>query len=130
MDMLLAAYLGDLPNLPPEGQESRLDWDELPDYPTTRALGAIVHLVCHVEGSLAEVNEEALQEIYEMESVMGMEVYEKFLDVGNNIEKTVDIRSDSGWVHLANDDAEQFQRDYNRIVELMPQMFSVVETLG
>ena len=45
--------------------------------------------------------------------------------LSNLIEKTIDIRSDSGWAHLMNDDEEEFQRDYNRLIELQKEMFEV-----
>ena len=124
LDMLLAALLGDLPDLPMETEHLRLPWDELPELPMTRACGAVVHLVCFQEGELIEINRAVLEEIESLPSVYAMEVYDHF-EVGSHIEKTVDIRSDSGWVHLINEDEEQFKRDYDRIVELMPQMFTV-----
>jgi hypothetical protein len=40
---------------------------------------------------------------------------------------TIDIRTDAGWVQIVNDDKEAFQRDYERIVELMPELFIVAE---
>jgi hypothetical protein len=71
-----------------------------------------------------EIKQNILDEINGLPSVYAMEVYDYF-EPGSRIEKTVDIRSDSGWVHLINDDEDQFQEDYNRIVELMPEMFLV-----
>ena len=60
-----------------------------------------------------------------MESVCDLQVYNSFLEIGRKIMPTVDIRSDAGWAHMMNDDREAFIRDYNRIVELMPQLFFV-----
>lgn len=124
-DMLLAAYLGGQPvhAYPPSGESQRLDWDSLPDVPSLRAHGAMVHLVNSVNGTLTEVKVQHLNEIQNMESVLEIEVYPDFLDVGGTIFPTVDIRSDAGWVQLINDDPSVFQRDYNRIVELMPHLF-------
>jgi hypothetical protein len=65
-----------------------------------------------------------MEELENLPSVLALEIYDHF-SVGNKIGKTIDIRSDSGWVHLMNDDEEQFIADYNRIVELMPLMFIV-----
>ncbi len=124
LDMLLASLLGDLPDLPLETEGMRLPWDELPQLPTTRAFAAVVHLVCFDEGTLVAINHDVLEEIHNLPSVVAMEVYDSF-EVGTYIEKTVDIRSDSGWVHIIHEDEEQFQSDYDRIVELMPQMFVV-----
>lgn len=124
LDMLLAAYLGDDINLPKDTEDLRLDWDSLPNLSQPRAFAAIVHLVSYVEGEVVAVNEHALEEIGNLPSVLAMEIYDHF-SVGNTIAKTIDIRSDSGWVHLMNDDEDQFITDYNRIVELMPTLFIV-----
>lgn len=118
MDMVLSAYLGDN-----DGQG--LPWDEVPTLPKTRALGAIVHFVSHVEGKISRIRYDILEEMEELTSVMAFFVYPQFMEVGNNIKKTVDIRSDTGWAHLMNDDADEFQRDYDRLVELMEKMFEV-----
>jgi len=124
LDMLLSAYLGDEPDLPPDKEDMRLVWSNLPDLPVSRAYGAIVHLVCHVEGVIVEVHENVIEEIKCLPSVVAIEVYPEF-SVGSHVERTINIRSDSGWVHLISDDEDQFQQDYNQIVELMPLMFSV-----
>ena len=124
LDMLLAAYLGDGKDLPEESEHLRLEWESLPELSEPRAFAAIVHLVSYVEGEIIAINQEALEEIESLPSVLGMEIYDHF-GVGNIVRKTTDIRSDSGWVHLMNDDEEQFISDYNRIVELMPTIFIV-----
>ena len=124
LDMLLSAYLGGGPCVP-EQKEMCLEWSLLPDRPVLRAFGAMVHFVNHVQGTLIGVNEDALREIQAMESVLDLQVYNPFLELGKEIMPTVDIRSDAGWVQLINDDSEAFVRDYNRIVELMPILFFV-----
>lgn len=97
-DMLLAAFLGgeDPFMFPLEAESERLQWDLLPQNPSTRMKGAMIHLVNYANGTLNSVNEEALMEIQEMDSVMDLEVYPPFLDVGNIIRPTVDIRTDAG----------------------------------
>ena len=130
LDMLLAAYLGGAEEFPPNTEDKRLDWDGLPDLPVTRAYGAIVHLVSHSEGILAGLNIPALEEIEQMESVLAMELYPHYTAIGENIEKTVDIRTDSGWLHIMNDNPVNFKADYDRVVELMPHMFLVEEEGG
>lgn len=130
LDMLLAAYLGDADEFPPNTEHKRLVWDSLPDLPVTRAYGAIVHLVSHTEGTLTGINVQALEEIEEMSSVLAMELYPQYTTIGEHIEKTVDIRTDSGWLHIMNDDPNQFKSDYDRIVDLMPHMFAVDEDVG
>ena len=123
-DMLLAAYLGGEPPeaYPPGTEHLRLDWDTLPDLPSLRLYGAMVHLVNSVSGKLT--SHQHLDEIYNMESVLELEVYPEFLDIGNEISKTVDIRSDAGWCQIINDSTDALKRDYDRIVELMPQLFT------
>lgn len=129
LDMTLAAYLGgnDKSTYPSSGENTRIDWESLPDLPVTRAYGAVVHLVNFADGILVSVNKEALSEIQQMESVLEMEIYPSFLEVGSPIIPTIDIRTDAGWVQIVNDDKEAFQRDYERIVELMPELFIVEE---
>jgi hypothetical protein len=126
-DMLLAAYLGgNAPSsYPAEYEKQRIDWDLLPDIPSTRINGAMVHLVNYAGGTLTGVNEAALMEIQNLESVLDLEVYGSFLEMGNDITPTTDIRSDAGWVQLLNPDEEAFQRDFDRIIELMPTLFQV-----
>ena len=118
MDMVLAAYLGD-------NNGQGLPWDEVPTLPKTRALGAIVHFVSHVEGKISRIRYDILEEMEDLTSVMDFFVYPQFMEVGNEIKPTIDIRSDTGWAHLMNDDADEFQRDYDRLVERMEKMFEV-----
>ena len=127
LDMVLAAYLGDADDFPPNTEHKRLVWDELPDLPVSKTYGAIVHLVSHVEGTLVEVNDEALAEIEGLGSVLAMEVYPHCLKIGKKIKKTVDIRTDPGWCHIMSDDPERLKADYDRIVDLNPSLF-VVDT--
>lgn len=121
LDVLLAAYLGDLvTEYPPDTEHLRVDWDEVPDMPARVKRGAIVHLVSHAEGSVTEVV--GMEEINEMESVLAAEIYSTFR-AGGSATKTIDILSDAGWLHMMHEDEEQFQRDYDRVMELMPTMF-------
>ena len=119
LDLVLAAHLGD-------NTEEGLHWDSIPDMPTTRAHGAIVHCVSHVEGTISNIRYDVFQEMEDLSSVVDFHVYPQF-DVGNPIRKTVDIRSDTGWAHIMNDDEEEFRRDYDRLVELQKHMFEVEE---
>ncbi len=125
LDLLLSAYLGDDSNdLPIETEHLRLDWDEIPILSKPRAFAAIVHLVNYAEGEVVGFNEDVISEIENLPSVLAMEIYDHF-GIGNQIRPTIDIRSDSGWCHIMNDEEEQFIADYEKIVELMPQMFIV-----
>ena len=126
-DMLLAAYLGGKSegSYPAETANLRLDWGYLAPIPTKRMDAAMVHLSCFVDGKLLSINESALMEIQQMESVLDLEIYGFFLERGNQLKKTVDIRTDCGWVQMVNPDSEAFARDYDRIIELMPTFFEV-----
>ena len=125
LDLVLVAHLGDSDDDDNTHDQEGLQWDDVPVMPTTRAYGAIVHFVSHVEGTISCINYNVLDEVNSLPSVMDMHVYPQFLEVGNEIRKTVDIRSDTGWAHLMNDDEDEFQRDYERLVELMEKMFEV-----
>jgi ATP-grasp domain len=138
-DLLLAAYLGDSDSnenpirseYPPGTEDQRLSWDLLAEFPRNlKRRGAMVHLVNYQHGRLSHINEAALDEIQSMESVLNMEVYESFLELGQMITPTIDIRSDAGWVQLVNDDDDAFRRDYNRIIELMHIIFGVDEPMS
>jgi len=117
LDLLLAAYFASI-----HQNDAALTWDDVPNLPNTRAYGAIVHLVCHVNGRVVGLR--CLDEIQSMDSVMDIQIYHGFLP-GNFVQPTKDIRSDAGWIHLINPDQIHFQRDYNRILEIMPIMFQV-----
>lgn len=63
-----------------------------------------------------------------MESFAGIDVYADPANGGSGyVKKTIDIRSDAGWVRLVHDRAEVVERDYRRVVELMPTMYQVPE---
>lgn len=63
-----------------------------------------------------------------MESFAGIDVYADPAMAGSGImKKTIDIRSDAGWVRLVHSTAEVVERDYRRVVELMPTMYKVSE---
>lgn len=124
-DMLLAAYLddGEEDSYPPDTAHLRLDWDSLPEVPSLRMNGATAHLVSYASGRLKQVHIQHLDEINNMQSVLEMEVYPEYLTEGEEIRKTIDIRSDAGYVLMVNDDEDALRRDYERIVELMPLLF-------
>jgi len=125
LDMVLSAYLGDYVNEDDfeEIEEGiRLDWDLLPDFPSARICGAVIHLVCHVEGKVCSI--QGLEELENLESVRNYKIYDEF-EVGCEVSETIDIRTDAGWVHLMHDDYDQFWSDYKKIMNLMEEMFVV-----
>jgi len=98
-DVLLAAYFGRngndvaAENVPINSDKSRLEWDLIPDIPTTWMNAAMVHLVNSKDGTLRRVNDEALYEIEAMASVVDLEVYSEFLEVGRQIHPSSRPRS-------------------------------------
>lgn len=120
LDLTLAAYL-DAESSTRHSQA--LVWDSIPALPSTNACAAIVHFVSHVEGNISRIRFDVLDEINDLPSVMDVHIYPQFMEVGNPIQKTIDIRTDTGWAHLLNNDDEEFRRDYARLVELMEFMF-------
>jgi len=128
-EMLLAAYFGDDDDRDlgdDVNRDARVDWNLIPDYPSTLMTAAMVHLVNDKKGVLKRLNEDALYEIQSMRSVMDLEVYSNFLEPGIAVlEPTVDIKSDAGWIQMLHPDPEVFQEDYDRIMELMPTLFEV-----
>lgn len=110
-DMMLAAMFGE-----------EADWDVYPNRPTLRAFGCMVHLVNYAAKGRLLLNNH-LQDMVDLPSVLDCEVYEPFCTPGSFIEPTIDIKSDAGWAHLVNDNAEALQDDYDQIVAWMPDMF-------
>lgn len=114
LDMTLDSFLG-----------SEEDWDKYPDLPTLRAAGCMVHLVNYESGKL--VQNHHIGAINDMPSVLDFEIYSEFCTPGVEIKKTLDIKTDAGWVQLINDDRDNLEEDYKKIVDLMPTMFQVDE---
>jgi hypothetical protein len=109
------------------GHKQALTWDMVPDTPRLLSPGRIVHLSAGKEGTLRRINH--LEKIRKMESVVKVEVYEDVED-GKGITKTVDIRSEKGWIHMMHDDEELVEREYKVILELMETVFEVEEGNG
>ena len=128
-ELLLAAYFGDENDNeddPDVDKDARVDWNLIPDFPSTRMNAAMIHLVNDKKGTLKRLNEDALYEIQSMQSVFDLQVYPDFLEPGVSvIEPTIDIKSDAGWIQMIHPNPEVFQRDYDRIMELMPTIFEV-----
>lgn len=80
----------------------------------------IVHLVSRQEGVITAVNH--LDTIRALPSVLHVEVP---LNVGDVLVRTVDIRTDAGYVLLAHDDEDVLSADYKRVLELQDSLFEV-----
>jgi len=118
LDMTLDALLSSRGD-----SDEESDWHLYPSEPRLRAFGCMVHLVNSESGTLSHVNH--LEEMGSLPSFFRGHVYEKFQKGGEEIQPTIDIRSDAGWVQLIHEDLEQMQTDYRQIVEYMPTMFKV-----
>lgn len=114
LDLMLAAFLG-----------TEEEWDMFPAVPHLRGYGCMVHLVNYQSGLLKNVRH--LDDMSKLKSFLDGEVYESFLVPGEEISPTVDIRSDAGWVQLVNEEKNGLDKDYEQIVNWMPDMFEVVE---
>jgi len=82
--------------------------------------GMIVHLVSYSEGVIREVRHLDL-----IRSLPSLVLLDMPLDVGDRVSKTVDIRTDSGYVLLCNDNNAQLQSDFEYIIQLQKTMFDV-----
>ena len=98
-------------------------FDSLPDRPDkTLSYGVIMHLISKREGTVLKINHE--KELNDMESVKYIAIEPK---VGSPVVKTVNIRTDSGYILLENTDPIAIERDYNRILTLQETLFEVEE---
>jgi predicted ATP-grasp superfamily ATP-dependent carboligase len=97
------------------------EWAEIPERPVLRAYGCMVHLVNYARGKLCSVNH--LDVFDELDSVLAWEVYDDFKTIGSEIQPTVDIRTDAGWIQLISENGDDLARDYETIEGLMPTMF-------
>ena len=80
-----------------------ITWEGTPRRPELLVDGAIVHLVCSVEGVVKKVD---MGPIPELPSYMAHEVYESF-EVGCAVEATRDIKTDGGWIHLIGETVDE-----------------------
>jgi len=120
LDVCLAAYLS---NHNDDNDESQSDlFFQIPSRPILLRQGMIVNLACFVEGEIVKIHH--LDDFTSLDSFVAMELFPGF-DIGNKVQRTKDIRSDCGWVHLINDDDECLMRDYELICRRMPTMFEI-----
>jgi len=104
-DLALDAYLGD--------EEA---FNRIPDLCIHQGkYGVLVILVSFVEGELVEINDAYIQEIRNMSSFRGMEL---FVNKGEVIHKTIDCFTFAGNVKLISDDMDTIRSHYERIREM------------
>lgn len=96
----------------------------LPAEPTQqRAVAKVVHLVSYVSGILVAIHH--LEEISSLRSVTDVHLFPKFSHLGEQVEPTIDISTDAGYVHLIHEDPCVVENDYEAIVSMMPTMFEI-----
>jgi hypothetical protein len=70
----------------------------------------------------------AVRHLDEIRALPSVHLLEVPLAVGDVLVKTVDIRTDAGYVILMHDDEEVLRSDYERILELQDTIFEVLPT--
>ena len=72
----------------------------------------IYFTVQHKEGKVVSINH-----IKDIEALPSVKKCQLFYDVGDTVQKSVDIRTDSGYVLLYHKDAQQLRDDFKMITE-------------
>ena len=104
-----------------DGYFDPVKFQSLPIYPIRKkSAGLILHLVSYREGLVTAINH--LEEINELASVILVDLD---VEIGQSIVKTVDIRTDFGYVLLCHESEEQVLKDFNYIVQLQRTMIEV-----
>jgi hypothetical protein len=81
--------------------------------------GRILHLISYVDGKVKAINH--VDEIQALESAILVNVEP---EVGDEVRKTVDIRTDCGYVLLYHDDPKKVLEDYDAIVKYQSDLFT------
>lgn len=100
-------------------------YDTVPSQPDARLAHGMMKwiIVTQSEGTLVEVNPDALHELTSLQSYRG---HQFFVEVGERLRKTVDCFTWGGYVKLVHVDEDQLVRDYQRLEELeKAQLFTV-----
>ncbi|KAJ1458735.1 ATP-grasp domain-containing protein [Pelagophyceae sp. CCMP2097] len=100
-------------------------WDSIPVDATLSRAGKLVHLVCEVQGTLDTVDAHKFALLQALPTVSGLELYGTHSTPGAPLRRTVDIKTDAGWVHLVGDKAA-VENDYQQILNIQRGMFVVL----
>lgn len=84
------------------------------------SFGRILHLISTVEGKVKFIHH--TDEIKALDSTILLNVEP---EVGDYVTKTVNIRTDCGYVLQCHDDLSTVEKDYDRIVSLQSTLFDV-----
>lgn len=97
-------------------------FDALPTRPAPLSsnYGMIVHLISRQEGII-----KSLRHLDEINSLPSVHVVEIPSAEGDVLVKTVDIRTDAGYVLLMHENPTVLQADYERILQLQDTLFEV-----
>lgn len=98
-------------------------FDAIPDRPPplTKSFGLIVHLVSFKRGIIKSIHH--IEEIQSLPSALKISMT---YSEGDQLLQTVDIRTDAGYVLLANNDPDVLKADYRQVVQWQRTMFEVV----
>lgn len=93
----------------------------LPERPRElKGAGRILHLISHVEGQVEAINYMDL--IKGLPSTLHLSIEP---EVGGNVVKTVDIRTDCGYVLQYHEDPDVVRQDFDTILALQPTLFDI-----
>jgi hypothetical protein len=99
-------------------------FSSIPDRPTrARQFAKIVHLISFNAGKINEVRH--LDKVRSLASCLTCEL---FYGVGDFVGKTVDIRTDVGYVLLCNEDRNILEQDYTELLRLQPDILDIIST--
>ena len=96
-------------------------FEKIPPRPTSLlARGRIVHLISFVSGEITKI-----KHLDTLKSLPSLLEYKLEIEVGEEAYKTVDIRTDCGYVLLCNENAAIERADYEHILKFQPFMIEV-----
>lgn len=98
-------------------------FEVVPRIPTSSPIshGRILHLVSFFEGQITSIHH-----LDQIRSLPSVKILHLPLEVGDPLVKTVDIRTDCGYVVLIHEDEQVIEQDYQMIVELQKTMFETM----
>lgn len=100
------------------------NFQAIPEIPAAlRGSGRILHLISFFEGKIASVNH-----VDRIKSLPSTALLNLELESGDDLVKTVDIRTDCGYVLQYHEDPAVVERDFDEIVRLQSTLFTLKST--
>ena len=99
-------------------------WHHVPSVPP-KASGAarLIHLVSLKHGTLVHIDAACLAEVEALPSCVSVSI---FYDSGDEVQRTVNIKTDFGAVYLWHEDEKQVEADYQHIVNTLQHRLLVL----